>query len=113
MASNNRDRALSRKEEDILRLLASGCHVGTKNINTNMKKYVDSKNPEGVHILNVEETWNKIKLAARVIVTVENPEDVIVVSARPYGQRAVIKFSTYTKAISTSSSRWTPGTLTN
>lgn len=50
-----------------------------------MKKYVDHKTNDGVHIINVEEIWQKIKLAARVIVTVENPEDVIVVCARPYG----------------------------
>jgi len=55
----------------------------------------------------------KVKLAARVIVTVENPEDVIVVCARPYGQRAVIKYAQHTNAKSTSSARWTPGTLTN
>jgi small subunit ribosomal protein SAe len=52
-------------------------------------------------------------LAARAIAAVENPSDVIVVSSRPYGQRAVIKFAHYTGAISTRSSRWTPGTLTN
>merc|ERR1712173_322851 len=58
-------------------------------------------------------TWQKIKLAARAIVSVENESDVIVVCARPYGQRAVIKYSHYTGALSTSTSRWTPGTLTN
>jgi len=78
-----------------------------------MNRYVDHKNNDGVHILNVDSTWQKIKLAARVIVSVERPEDVIVVCARPYGQRAVIKYAKYTGATATSSSRWTPGTLTN
>jgi small subunit ribosomal protein SAe len=103
----------TRKEEDILRLLAAYCHMGTRNLSNAMKRYVDHKTKEGIHILNVEETYQKIKLAARVIVTIENEADVIVVSARPYGQRAVIKFSQYTNAVPTSSSRWTPGTLTN
>lgn len=51
-------------------------------------------------------------LAARVIAAVENPADVVAVSARPYGQRAVLKFSQYTgcQAIA---GRWTPGQLTN
>lgn len=51
-------------------------------------------------------------LAARVIVAVENPEDVIAISARPYGQRAVLKFAQHTgcQAIA---SRFTPGTFTN
>jgi len=52
-------------------------------------------------------------LAARIIAAVENPADIIVVSARPFGQRAVIKFSTFVGSVSTSSTRWMPGTLTN
>jgi len=96
-----------------LKLLASNAHIGTLNLNHDMNRYVDHKNKDGVHILNVEQTWQKIKLAARVIVSVERPEDIIVVCARPYGQRAVIKYAKYTGAAATSSSRWTPGTLTN
>lgn len=51
-------------------------------------------------------------LAARVIVAIENPQDIIVQSARPYGQRAVLKFAQYTgcQAIA---GRHTPGTFTN
>jgi len=108
-----KDTTLTRKQVDYLKLLASQAHLGTLNLNSGMKRYVDHKNNEGVHIINIESTWQKIKLAARVIVTVEKPEDVIVVCARPYGQRAVIKFAKYTDATATSSSRWTPGTLTN
>jgi len=36
-------------------------------------------------LIDVSKTLDKIKLAARAIVAVDNPEDVIVVSARPYG----------------------------
>jgi small subunit ribosomal protein SAe len=96
-----------------LRLLGSNAHFGTLNLNYEMKRYVDHKNAEGVHIINLEQTWQKIKLAARVIAAVDKPEEVIVVCARPYGQRAVIKYARYTGATATSSSRWTPGTLTN
>lgn len=108
-----KDTTLTRKQVDYLKLLASQAHLGTLNLNHDMKRYVDHKNNEGVHIINIEQTWQKIKLAARVIVTVEKASDVIVVCARPYGQRAVIKFAKYTDATATSSSRWTPGTLTN
>jgi len=105
--------SITRKQEDFLRLLGSNAHFGTLNLNYEMTRYVDHKNTEGVHIINLEQTWQKIKLAARVIAAVDRPEDVIVVCARPYGQRAVIKYAKYTKATATSSSRWTPGTLTN
>jgi len=43
-----------------------------------MKKYVSHKTNEGTHIINLQETWEKIKIAARVIVTVENKADVVV-----------------------------------
>jgi len=109
----DRDSSITRKQEDFLRLLGSNAHFGTLNLNYEMKRYVDHKNNEGVHIINFEQTWQKIKLAARVIAAVERPEEVIVVCARPYGQRAVIKYAKYTGATATSSSRWTPGTLTN
>jgi len=107
------DAAITRKQEDFLRLLGSNAHFGTLNLNYEMKRYVDHKNSEGVHIINLEQTWQKIKLAARVIVAVDRPDEVIVVCARPYGQRAVIKYAKYTGATATSSTRWTPGTLTN
>lgn len=51
-------------------------------------------------------------MAARVIVSIENPQDIIVQSARPYGQRAVLKFAQYTGAHAIAG-RHTPGTFTN
>lgn len=51
-------------------------------------------------------------LAARVIVAIENPEDVVAISARPWGMRAVLKFAHYTGAQSIAG-RFTPGTFTN
>jgi small subunit ribosomal protein SAe len=66
----------------------------------------------GIFIINVGKTWDKLQLAARVIVAIDNPQDIIVQSARPYGQRAVLKFTQYTgcQAIA---GRHTPGTFTN
>ncbi|KRX05645.1 Ribosomal protein S2, flavodoxin-like domain [Pseudocohnilembus persalinus] len=103
----------TRKQEDILRLLSSKSHIGTKILNHSMRDYVSHRSENGVHVINLEETWQKIKLAARVIATVQDPQDVIVTSGRLYGQRAVIKFSGHVGTYSTSSSRWTPGSLTN
>jgi small subunit ribosomal protein SAe len=51
-------------------------------------------------------------LAARILVTIENPEDICVVASRPYGQRAVLKFAKYIGA-SVKAGRYTPGALTN
>ena len=66
----------------------------------------------GIFIINVGKTWEKLELAARVIVAIENPQDIIVQSARPYGQRAVLKFAQHTGAQAIAG-RHTPGTFTN
>src|SRR5436190_13138691 len=77
-----------------------------------MEPYVWKRRPDGIHIINVGKTWQKIVLAARVIATIENPADVAVVSARPYGQRAVLKFAAHVGATA-SAGRFTPGAFTN
>ena len=66
----------------------------------------------GIYVINLGKTWEKLQLAARVIVAIENPQDIIVQSARPYGQRAVLKFAQYTGAHAIAG-RHTPGTFTN
>ena len=93
-------------------MLAAGCHLGTKNVDFQMERYVWKRRADGIHIINLGKTWDKLMLAARIIVACENPQDVIAQAARPYGQRAVLKFAQYTgaKAIA---GRHTPGTYTN
>lgn len=93
-------------------LLAAEAHLGTSNLDNQMREYVFKRRPDGIHILNVGKTWEKIQLAARILVTIENPADIIAISARPYGQRAVLKFATHTHA-QAQAGRYTPGTFTN
>lgn len=40
----------------------------------------------GVYIINLKKTWEKLLLAARAIVAIENPADVCVISSRNTGQ---------------------------
>jgi len=103
---------LQPKEEDIQMMLSAGVHTGTKNSDNSMKDYIWRRRNDGIHILNIGKTWEKIILAARIIVAIEQPEDVIAISARPYGMRAVLKFAHYTGAQSIAG-RFTPGTFTN
>jgi small subunit ribosomal protein SAe len=86
--------------------------VGTTNSEMKMKDYIWKRKADGTHIMNLGKTWEKIVLAARMIVSIENTQDVVCISARPYGQRAVLKFSQYTGAQSIAG-RFTPGTFTN
>merc|ERR1711913_7496 len=104
---------LTTREKDILRLLHSESHLGNTNYHRSMERFVNHVTPEGVPVFKVEETLNKIKLAARLIAGQPNLEDVICVSSRDLGQRAVIKFASFTGCAATSNARWTPGVLTN
>ena len=69
-------------------------------------------NRAGGYILNLKKTWEKLLLAARAIAAIENPADVCVISARQYGQRAVLKFASYVGATPVAG-RFTPGAFTN
>merc|ERR1712110_340494 len=64
------------------------------------------------NIINLKKTWEKLMLAARAIAAIENPADVFVVSSRPYGQRAVLKFARYIGATAIAG-RYTWGAFTN
>jgi len=66
----------------------------------------------GIYIINLRKTWEKLLLAARAIVAVENSADICVISNRQYGQRAVLKFASATGATPIAG-RFTPGTFTN
>ncbi|KAI8329910.1 ribosomal protein S2, flavodoxin-like domain-containing protein [Blakeslea trispora] len=103
---------LNPTEEDIKLLLSAQCHIGTKNVNTRMAPYVHKRRADGINLINIGKTWEKLILAARVIASIENPQDIVVVSARPYGHRAALKFARYIgcEAIV---GRYTPGTFTN
>lgn len=103
---------LQLKEEDVQKMLSAEVHIGTSNCNYKMKDYTWTRRSDGLHVMNLQKTWEKIVLAARIIVAIENPADVLCISARPYGQRAVLKFSQYTGA-QCIAGRFTPGTFTN
>ncbi|KDR75054.1 hypothetical protein GALMADRAFT_268597 [Galerina marginata CBS 339.88] len=103
---------LSATEEEIQLLLAAQCHIGTKNCDKQMGPYVWKRRADGIHILNIGKTWEKLVLAARIIAAVENPNDVCVISARPYGHRAVLKYAANTGAQAIAG-RFTPGSFTN
>lgn len=66
----------------------------------------------GINIINLRRTWEKLLLAARAIVAIEHPSEVFVISCRPFGQRAVLKFAAHTGATPIAG-RFTPGAFTN
>lgn len=93
-------------------MIAANAHVGTENGTDLMAPYIYKRNNEGIHIVNLGRTWEKLMLAARIIAAIPNPKDVLIVSNREYAQRGVLKFATYLKC-NYLGGKWTPGTLTN
>ena len=98
--------------EDISILLAAQTHIGTKNCEKAMLPYVHKRRADGIHLINIGKTWEKIVFAARVLAAVENPADICVISGRTYGHRAVHKFAANTGATAIAG-RFTPGSFTN
>lgn len=93
-------------------MLAATTHIGSDNSETTMEQYIFKKRKDGINIINLRKTWEKLLLAARAIAAVENPQDVFVVANRPYAQRAVLKFARYV-GCSSIAGRYTPGAFTN
>jgi len=106
------DSILNLRNDDALKLLTCNTHLGAQNVDFQMESYVYKRRPDGIHIINLRKTWEKLVLAARAIAAIEDPAEVYVISSRPYGQRAVLKFAVHTGATPIAG-RFTPGTFTN
>jgi len=104
--------ALRPSSDDIVKMLAANVHIGTKNLEPQMARYSFKRRADGVYVMNLASFWEKLTLAARVIVAIENPADVCVISARPFGTRSIFKYAQYTGA-QYLPNRYTPGTFTN
>jgi len=105
-------KVLRMTEGDMQKILACHCHLGTKNCSSAMSKYVHSRTKDGVHVVDVHMLWEKLILAARVLVAVENPQDVMCCSTRLFGQRAIFKFA-QNVGCNYAAGRFIPGTFTN
>jgi len=99
-------------EDDITKMLAATTHIGSDNSETTMEQYIFKKKTDGINIINLKKTWEKLLLAARAIAAIENPQDVFVVATRATTQRAVLKFARYV-GCSSIAGRFTPGAFTN
>ncbi len=91
--------------------LAAGIHIGTQQKNADMKPYIYRVRADGLYVLDVKKTDDKIRCVAKFL-TRFSPDKILVVSRRQYGQKPIEEFARLTgaKAIS---GRFVPGTLTN
>ncbi len=91
--------------------LTCGVHIGTKQKSRDMEPYVHKVREDGLRILNVNLTSEKIVEAADFLKEHE-PQDVLVVSARQYGWKPAKKFANAC-GFRCIAGRFTPGRLTN
>jgi small subunit ribosomal protein S2 len=76
-----------------------------------MERYIYRVRSDGLYVLDVRKTNDRITAAAKFLSKFD-PDDILVVSTRQYGQAPVKKFGEVTGA-RTIPGRFIPGTLTN
>ncbi|MGV8171740.1 MAG: 30S ribosomal protein S2 [Candidatus Woesearchaeota archaeon] len=91
--------------------LKSGIHIGTKFKTKYMEKFIYKTRPDGLTVLNIQQIDERIKLASDMI-SKYAPEEILIVSRRENGWKAVRQFGKMTGA-KVFSGRYTPGLMTN
>ena len=91
--------------------LTCGVHIGTKQKSKDMEPYVYKVRDDGLRILNINMTSEKLVKAAQFLKDFD-PKDVLVVSARQYGWKPATKFAE-SCGFECIAGRFTPGRLTN
>ena len=91
--------------------LTCGVHIGTKQKSKDMEPYVYKVRDDGLRILNVNMTSEKVVEASQFLKDFD-PKDVLVVSARQYGWKPAKKFAE-SCGFECIAGRFTPGRLTN
>jgi small subunit ribosomal protein S2 len=91
--------------------LTSGVHIGTQQKSADMKEFIFKVRNDGLYVLDVKKTDERIKIASKMLSRYD-PQKILVVSARQYGQKPARVFA---KAIGTKvfPGRFVPGTMTN
>ena len=91
--------------------LTAGVQIGTQQKSKDMLPFIFKVRSDGLYILNVKKTDERIRGAAKFLGRFE-PKQVLVTSARQYGQKPARQFAKFTdtRAIA---GRFVPGSLTN
>ena len=86
-------------------------HIGTQQKSADMAQFIQEVRSDGLYLIDIEITDSRIRSIAQFL-TRYNPANVMVVSARQYGQRPARLFA---EAIGANASvgRFIPGSLTN
>lgn len=91
--------------------LEAGIHIGTKIRTYDMKKFIFKRRDDGLYILDLRKTDERLLQAAKLLAKYK-PEEVLVVASRTYSSNAAAKFAALT-GIQLIKGRFIPGTMTN
>ena len=91
--------------------MTSGAHIGTRQKTADIKEFVYKVRNDGLYIIDVKKTDERIKTAAKFLAKYD-PDNVLIVSVRQYGQKPIKMFSEHT-GMQVLDGRFRPGTLTN
>ena len=91
--------------------LKSGIHIGTKFRTNYMAKFIYKTRPDGLSVLNLQQTDRRLALAINMLGNYA-PEDILVVCRRENGWKPAKKFAKYT-GVRVFAGRYPPGIITN
>ena len=92
-------------------LLSAGTHIGTRMKTKNMEQFIYRVRPDGLFVLDVKRTDERIRVAAKFLARFE-PLKIATVAARLYAQEPVKKFCQVIGAVPIIG-RFIPGLLSN
>jgi small subunit ribosomal protein S2 len=91
--------------------LTSGVHIGTQQKSADMKEFIFKVRNDGLYVLDVKRTDERIRIASRFLSKFD-PQRILIVSARQYGQKPAKVFAKSIGAMVVAG-RFIPGSLTN
>jgi len=91
--------------------LTSGVHIGTQQKSADMKEFIFKVRTDGLYVLDVKKTDERLRVAAKFLSRFD-PQRILIVSARQYGQKPAKVFAKAIGAMVTAG-RFVPGSLTN
>ncbi|NJE00677.1 30S ribosomal protein S2 [Thermococcus sp. JdF3] len=91
--------------------LAAGVHIGTQQKTQDMKRFIYRVRQDGLYVLDVRKTDERLRVAGKFLAKFD-PENILAVSVRLYGQKPVKKFGDVT-GVRSIPGRFLPGTMTN
>lgn len=92
-------------------LLSAGLHIGTRIKTKDMEPFIYRVRPDGLFVLDVKKTDERIRMAAKFIAKFE-PSKVVVASSRLYGRTPIEKFCGLTHSLPILG-RFLPGLFSN